>query len=152
MINRLEGSSVRVGMQDGMSTRLTLSVVRRRLNKFSTHPQRATSVVRGSGRVRFVRKILKAILKEQLVSDEVLSTVMAEAVNILNSRPLTQNSKSSLDEQPLTPNHLLHLRPCPGLPPGIFDKDDLNCRRAWRQAQCWLICSGAIGRVSTCQL
>ena len=54
------------------------------------------------------RQILKAILKEQLVSDEVLSTVMAKAMNILNSRPLTQNSDSTLDEQPLTPNHLLH--------------------------------------------
>jgi len=48
--------------------------------------------------VRFVRQILKAILKEQLVSDEVLSTVMAEAVNILNYRPLPQNSNSPLDE------------------------------------------------------
>jgi len=85
--------------------------------------------------IRSVRQILKAILKEQLVSDEVLSTVMAEAVNILNSRPLTRISDSPLDEQPLTPNHLLHLRPRVGLPPGIFDKDDLSYRRAWRQAQ-----------------
>ena len=85
--------------------------------------------------IRTVRQILKAILKGQLVSDEVLSTVMAEAVSILNSRPLTRNSDSPLDEQPLTPNHLLYLRPCPDLPPGIFDKDDLSCRRAWRQAQ-----------------
>ena len=78
--------------------------------------------------IRSVRQILKAILKEQLVSDEVLSTVMSEAVNILNSRPLTRNRDSALDEQPLTPNHLLHLRPCPDLPPGIFDKDDLSCK------------------------
>ena len=62
--------------------------------------------------IRSVRQILKAILKEHLVSDEVLSTVMEEVVNILNSRPLTRNSDSALDEQPLTPNHLLHLRPC----------------------------------------
>ena len=60
---------------------------------------------------------------------------MAEAVSILNSRPLTRNGDSALDEQPLTPNHLLHLRPCPDLPPGIFYKDDLSCRRAWRQGQ-----------------
>jgi len=60
---------------------------------------------------------------------------MAEAVEILDSRPPTRNSNSALDEQPLTPNHLLHLRPCPDLPQGIFDKDDLSCRRAWRQAQ-----------------
>jgi len=85
--------------------------------------------------IRSVRQILKAILKEQLVFDELLSTVMAEAVNILNSRPLTQSSDSARDEQPLTPNHLLHLRPYPDLPPGIFDKDDLSCRHAWRQTQ-----------------
>ena len=87
------------------------------------------------GMISSVWQILVAILKEQLVSDEVLSTVMAEAVNILISRPLTHNSDSPLDEQPLTPYHLLHLRPWPGLPPGTFDKDDLSCRRAWRQAQ-----------------
>ena len=44
--------------------------------------------------IRSVRQILKAILNEQLVSDEVLQTVMAEAVSILNSRPLTRNSDS----------------------------------------------------------
>ena len=59
--------------------------------------------------IRSVRQILNAILKEQLVFDEVLSTVMAEAVNILNSRPLIRNSDNALDKQPLTPNHLLHL-------------------------------------------
>jgi len=59
--------------------------------------------------IRSVRQILKALLKEQLVSDEVLSTVIAKTVNILNSRPLTHKSDSPLDEQPLSPNHLLHL-------------------------------------------
>ena len=85
--------------------------------------------------IRSIRRILKATLKEQLVNDEVLSTVMAEAVYIINSRPLTRNSDSHLDDQPLTPNHLLHLRPSTGLLPGILSKDDLLCRRAWRQAQ-----------------
>ena len=75
------------------------------------------------------------MLREQVVSNEVLSTVLAEVTNILNSRPLSRNSDSLLDEQPLTPNHLLHLRPCPSVPPGVFDKDDLTCRRAWKQAQ-----------------
>ena len=53
--------------------------------------------------IRSVRQILRAMLKEQIVSDEVLSTVMAEVVNILNSRPLSRNSDSPQDEQPITP-------------------------------------------------
>ena len=85
--------------------------------------------------IQTTKRVFKALLKEQLVTDEVLSTVMAEAVNIVNSRPLTRNSDSSLDDQPITPNHLLHLRPTPSLPPGVFDKGDLHCKRAWRQAQ-----------------
>ena len=80
--------------------------------------------------IRSVRQILRAMLKEQLVSDEVLLTVLAEVTNILNSRPLSRNSDSSLDKQPLTPNHLLRLRQNPSVPPGVFDKDDLTCRRA----------------------
>ena len=54
--------------------------------------------------IRTTRQVLKATLKEQLVTDEVLSTAMAEVVNIINSRPLSRNSDSHLDEQPLTPN------------------------------------------------
>ena len=81
--------------------------------------------------IRTIRQVLRATLKEQLVSDEVLSTFMAEAVNIINSRPLTRNSDSPPDEQPLTPNQLLRLRTCASLPPGIFEKRDLYCKRAW---------------------
>lgn len=85
--------------------------------------------------IRSVRQILKALLKEQVVNDEVPSTITTEETNILNSRPLTQNSDDPTDEEPLTPNHLLQLRPCTSLPPGIFEKEDLYCRRQWRQAQ-----------------
>ena len=85
--------------------------------------------------IRSVRQILRTVLNEQLVSDETLLTVMAEAMNILNSRPLTRNSDSAYDLESLTPNHLLNLRPSASLPPGIFEKDDLYGKRAWRQAQ-----------------
>ena len=50
--------------------------------------------------IRSIPRILKAILKEQLVNDEVLSTIIAEAVYIINSRPLTRNSDSHLDDEP----------------------------------------------------
>ena len=85
--------------------------------------------------VQTTKRVLKSLLKEQIVTDEVVATVTAEAVNIVNSRPLTRNSDSDLDDQPLTPNHLLHLRPTPSLPPGLFVKEDLHCRHVWRQAQ-----------------
>ena len=57
------------------------------------------------------KRVLKALLKEQVVMDEVLSTVMAEVVNIINSCPLIRKSDSVSDDQPISPNHLLHLRP-----------------------------------------
>ena len=85
--------------------------------------------------IRSVRQILKALFKEQVACEEVLSTVLTEATNILNSRPLTRNSDDPMDEELLTPNHLLQLRPCASLPSGIFEKEDLHCRRQWRQAQ-----------------
>ena len=85
--------------------------------------------------IRSVRQILKVILKEQVVSDEVLQTVMVAAMHIINSRPLTHNSDSPMDDDPLTPNQLLHLRPSTSLPLGVFDKNDSYCKRSWRQAQ-----------------
>ena len=51
--------------------------------------------------IRSVRQILiRVMLKEQILSNKVLSTVMAEVVNILNSRPLSRNSDNPQDEQP----------------------------------------------------
>ena len=85
--------------------------------------------------IRFVCQILRALLKEQIICDEVLSTIVAEVTNILTSRPLTRNSNDSRDPDPLTPNHLFHLRPCPSLPPGVFRIDDKQMKRQWRQAQ-----------------
>ena len=85
--------------------------------------------------VQTTKRVLKSLLKEQIVTDEVLAIVMTEAVNIVNSQPLTRNSDSDLNDQPLTPNHLLHLHPTLSLPPGLFDKEDLHSRHVRRQAQ-----------------
>ena len=82
--------------------------------------------------VQTTKCVLKAFLQEQLVADELLSTVMAEAVNIVNGRPVTRRSEDVNDPDALTPNHLLHLRPTRCLPPGVFGKEDLYCPRAWR--------------------
>ncbi|XP_078344112.1 uncharacterized protein LOC144629777 [Oculina patagonica] len=85
--------------------------------------------------IRSVRKILRVLLREQLVSGEALRTLIAEVQGILNSRPLTPVSDSPLDLEPLTPNHLLLLRSNMNVSPGVFVKDDLYCQRRWRQIQ-----------------
>ncbi|XP_078363513.1 uncharacterized protein LOC144647606 [Oculina patagonica] len=85
--------------------------------------------------IRSVRKILRVLLREQLVSGEALRTLLAEVQGILNSRPLTPVSDSPLDLEPLTPNHLLLLRSNMNVSPGVFVKDDLYCQRRWRQIQ-----------------
>ena len=76
------------------------------------------------------------MLKEETVSDEVLSTVLAEVVNVLNFKHLSCNSNSPQEEQPITPNYLLHLWSCPSPPPGVFSKDDNSSKPVRWQAQC----------------
>ena len=49
--------------------------------------------------MRSVRRILWALLNEQVVCDEVLATVTTEATNVLNSRPLTRHSDDPMDEK-----------------------------------------------------
>ena len=85
--------------------------------------------------IRSVRKILRRLLKEQVVSDEVLLTLMAEVEGILNARPLVPLTFVPGEDEPLTPNHLLLLRGSRSLPPGLFRKEDGYGRRRWRQAQ-----------------
>ena len=85
--------------------------------------------------IRSIRKILRALLGQQLVSDEMLRTLMSEVEGILNGRPLTPVSSDPKDLDPLTPNHLLLLRANPNLPPGVFNKEEMYSKRRWRQVQ-----------------
>ena len=74
--------------------------------------------------IHTAKRELKALLKEQVVTDEVLSTAMEEVVTIIISRPVTCNSESVSDDEPIFPNHLLHLHPTPSLTPGVFVKGE----------------------------
>ncbi len=84
--------------------------------------------------VRTVRRVLSGLTREQLLTDELLSTLMCIAEGIVNNRPLTAVSEDSRDPEPLTPNHLLLMRPT-AAPKGIFSEHDLYARKKWRQVQ-----------------
>ena len=85
--------------------------------------------------IRTVRKVMKALLKQQVLDDEGLHTLMCEVESIVNGRPITKVSDDPRDLDALTPNHLLLLRAGTATPPGVFSKEDnYSCRR-WRQVQ-----------------
>lgn len=85
--------------------------------------------------IRCVRKILNVTLKEQVLEEDGLHTLLCEAEAVINSRPITRASSDLNDLEALTPNHLLLLKVKPSLPPGVFSKDDQYARRRWRQVQ-----------------
>ena len=87
--------------------------------------------------IRSVRRVLSTILGKQVLTDEVLSTVIVEAEGIVNSRPLTKCSEDPDDGEALTPNHFLRL--------GVRGGGDWSSyavgkehRRRWCQVQSWV--------------
>ena len=75
--------------------------------------------------IRTIRSILRALLKEQLVDDEGLYTLMCNIEGIMNSPPITRVSEDPKDLHALTPNHLLLTQSNQALPPGLFSKADM---------------------------
>jgi len=89
--------------------------------------------------IRSVRAVLSALLRDNgmQLDDESLTTLMCEAEAIVNSRPLTTEQLGDPDApSPLTPNHLLTMKSKIVLPPpGVFQSQDLYCRKRWRRVQ-----------------
>ena len=85
--------------------------------------------------IRTTRKVLGALMKQQVLSDESLLTFMCLVESIINGRPLTVVSDDDEDPEPLTPNHLLLMRSSNACPPDVFEKRDAYSRRRWRQVQ-----------------
>ncbi|OON14095.1 hypothetical protein X801_10118, partial [Opisthorchis viverrini] len=77
--------------------------------------------------------MLRSLLGDQLVTDEVLMTVLTEVEKIINDRPLTKLSDDPLDLGALTPNHLLLLQGNPSVVSSPGSNTKLT--RRWRQAQ-----------------
>lgn len=85
--------------------------------------------------IRSVKTSLKVILKERAPREEVLSTLLAEVENIVNSRPLSHVSVEPGTPESLTPNHFL-IGSTSNLPViGTFDDSDLYLKKQWRKAQ-----------------
>ena len=57
--------------------------------------------------IRSVKTILHAIVKDQILTDPQLYTLLTEVESIINCRPLTKVSDDVNDYDALTPNHLL---------------------------------------------
>lgn len=88
--------------------------------------------------IRTVRKVLNGLISERmpLLNDDEFHTLLCEVENIINTRPLTTVSTDSSDPEPLTPAHLLMLKPSFTRPfPGVFQESDLYTRRRWRRIQ-----------------
>ena len=76
---------------------------------------------------------MNALMKEQVLDDEGLNTLLCEVEAIINGRPITKLSDDPRDLEPLTPNHLLLLRSGPVVPPGNFTSRDKYYNHRWRQ-------------------
>ena len=66
--------------------------------------------------VRSCKRALSVVLHNQVVTDEVLLTAMAEVESLMNGRPLTEVSSDVNDLDALTPNHFIVGRSVPNLP------------------------------------
>ena len=85
--------------------------------------------------IRTVRKVMTIMIKNQVLHDEMLATIFCEAESIVNGRPLTPVSDDPTDFEPLTPNHLLLLRPGnDGRLTATTTKTDMYSKR-WKHVQ-----------------
>lgn len=86
--------------------------------------------------VRSVKNSLNVTLRNRRPpTDELLHTLIVEAENVVNSRPLTELPMDHCDDDVITPNHLLIGRSSADAPVGKFDDNDLILRKQWRASQ-----------------
>lgn len=85
--------------------------------------------------IRSVKASLQVVLKDQIVSEEVLSTVLVEVEGILNSKPLGYVSLDISDVDPITPNLLLMGWRDASLPQALYGTRELLGKRSWRHSQ-----------------
>ncbi|XP_077971383.1 uncharacterized protein LOC144425718 [Styela clava] len=89
--------------------------------------------------IRTVRSALEPLFLQfgHILCEESFRTVLVEAEQVVNSKPLAvANLSDPLAPEPLTPNHILTLKPKVLLPPpGNFQKSDQYLLKRWRRVQ-----------------
>lgn len=85
--------------------------------------------------IRSVKTALRITVSSQVVTKEVLQTVLIEVEAMLNSKPLGYTSSNVADLDPVTPNYLLMGRPDSSLPLVVYPATELMGRRRWKQSQ-----------------
>lgn len=85
--------------------------------------------------VKSVKTALKVILKDQIVSENVLRTILIEVEGIMNAEPMGYLSSDVADHDPITPNMLIMGRRDSSLPQAVYDSSDLLGKRRWRHSQ-----------------
>lgn len=83
--------------------------------------------------VQSIKKVLKYTLKDAAPQVETLRSLLIEAENIVNSRPLTHIPVTPEEEEPLTPNHFLLGTANSTQTPGPID--GFVYKKQWRIAQ-----------------
>lgn len=79
--------------------------------------------------VRCVKNVLFFTLKEKSPQVETLRSLLIEAENFINSRPLTHLPIETEEAEPLTPNHFL--LGCPNYVQTPEVKDGPHLRKQW---------------------
>ena len=89
--------------------------------------------------IRTVRSVLTSILDQSArrLDSSSLRTFLYEVMAIVNSRPLTtEHLNDPMGPQPLTPNHILTMKPSIiAPPPGEFVREDLYLQKRWKRVQ-----------------
>ncbi|XP_075150547.1 uncharacterized protein LOC142224652 [Haematobia irritans] len=82
--------------------------------------------------IQSIKKSLEVLLRGLDPKLEVFQSLLLEAENIVNSRPLTHLPLKPNDPEPLTPNHFLIGTTNSTQTPAAFDASLVNLRKQWR--------------------
>lgn len=93
---------------------------------------------------------MTATLGSEVISREVLTSVLTEIEGILNSKPLSYVSSDVADPDPITPNLMLMGQPDPSLPLAVYHDSEVLVAITGGPVKCCLITFGWGSCTTTC--